>query len=96
MTGGFNGLSHPVPTLGMNQQGMSQGYSGPRQQGNYMQTPPNVSMGYRQQQPNRGGPGGDGAGGSGNANQPSQAALQNPQLMAQLQRGQQHYQQNRF
>ena len=79
----------------MNQQGMSQGYGGPRQQGNYMQTPPNVSMGYRQQQPNRGGPGGDGGGG-GNAGQPSQAALQNPQLMAQLQRGQQHYQQNRF
>ena len=84
------------------QQGMSQGYSGPRQQGNYMQTP-NVNMGYRQQQPGgRGGAGGGsdggGGGGGGNANQPSQAALQNPQLMAQLQRGQQqqHYQQNRF
>ena len=79
------------------QQGMGQGYSGPRQQGNYMQTP-NVNMGYRQQQPGRGGAGGDGN--SGNSNQqPSQAALQNPQLMAQLQRGQQqqHYQQqNRF
>ena len=77
----------------MNQQGMSQGYGAPRQQGNYMQTPPNVSMGYRQQQPNRGGPVGPGGDGG---SQPSQAALQNPQLMAQLQRGQQNYQQNRF
>ncbi len=72
---------------GMNQQ---QGGYGNRQQGNYLQNPSNVNIGaFRQQQPN--------SGGNSQQQQPSQAALQNPQLMAQLQRGQQQqYQQNRY
>ena len=72
--------------------GMNQGYSA-RGGGGYMNT-----NSYRQQGAQRGG--GNANSNTGNRQQQqSQAALQNPQLMAQLQRGQQqqHYQQqNRF